>query len=96
MTARFVQYLDLSEPDARVLSLMNPEKRHLITDDFTLSPSSLQTYESCPLRFEFGYVIRIPTMDALFFPRGTGVDTVLEMAEGKGGEVERIVSMLYE
>jgi|GEM_PF-2644592 len=35
-------------------------------------------------------------MDALFFPRGTGVDTVLEMAEGKGGEVERIVSMLYE
>ena len=35
MTTRFVEYLDLSEPDAPILSLMNEEKRPLITDDFT-------------------------------------------------------------
>jgi len=101
MTARLVQHLDLTGPDERVLSLMNPEKRSLIPDDFTLSPTSLHTYESCPMRFKFQYVLRIPTTDKSFFQKGTAIHKVIEqataeMAEGKDPDADRLISMLHD
>jgi len=101
MAAGLVHLLDLNEPDQRVLSLMNQESRSLIPDDFTLSPSSLNTYESCPLKFKFQYVLRIPTMDKSFFQKGTAIHKVIErataeMAEGKEPDADRLISILHE
>jgi DNA helicase-2/ATP-dependent DNA helicase PcrA len=80
---------------------MNQESRSLIPDDFTLSPSSLNTYESCPLKFKFQYVLRIPTMDKSFFQKGTAIHKVIErataeMAEGKEPDADRLISILHE
>jgi len=101
MSAQLVQYLGLSEPDSRILDLMNPEKRSLVPDNFTLSPSSLTTYESCPLKFKFQNILRIPTTDKSFFQKGTAIHKVIEqataeMAEGKRPDEDRLIAILHE
>ncbi|HLB21769.1 MAG TPA: PD-(D/E)XK nuclease family protein [Solirubrobacteraceae bacterium] len=51
-----------------------------------LSASDIQTYRSCPLRYKFARVLRIPTEQTLHQRFGIAVHTVLERFHCDGGE----------
>ena len=55
------------------------KKRHLINrDSFTLSPSSIKTYEECPLKFKFQKIIRVPQSANVAMDLGGVIHTVIE------------------
>lgn len=47
-------------------------------EDFRLSPSKIETYEDCPLKFKFQYVLGVPAPGKTFFSMGTAVHSVAE------------------
>jgi DNA helicase II / ATP-dependent DNA helicase PcrA len=47
-------------------------------ENFRLSPSTIETYEDCPLKFKFQHVLKIPTPSKTFFSMGTAVHAVAE------------------
>jgi CRISPR/Cas system-associated exonuclease Cas4 (RecB family) len=51
-----------------------------------LSASDIETYRSCPLRYKFARVLRIPTEQTLHQRFGIAVHTVLERFHCDGGE----------
>jgi RecB family exonuclease len=51
-----------------------------------LSASDIETYRSCPLRYKFARVLRIPTEQTLSQRFGIAVHTVLERFHSDGGE----------
>ena len=51
-----------------------------------LSASDIETYRSCPLRYKFARVLRIPTEQTLHQRFGIAVHTVLERFHSDGGE----------
>jgi DNA helicase II / ATP-dependent DNA helicase PcrA len=51
----------------------------LITkENFRLSPSKIQTFEDCPLKFKFQHVLRVPTPSKTYFGMGTAIHSVAE------------------
>ena len=51
----------------------------LITkENFRLSPSKIQTFEDCPLKFKFQHVLRVPTPSKTYFGMGTAIHLVAE------------------
>jgi len=101
MDAQLAKSLGIEALDIRLADLMNPVKRSLISDTMTLSPSSLDTYDSCPLKFKFQNVLKIPTTDKSFFQRGKAIHSVIEqvtaeITEGNVPDADRLVSMLNE
>ena len=60
-----------------------------------LSASDIQTYRSCPLRYKFARVLRIPTEQTLHQRFGIAVHTVLERFHCDGGEtLEQLLELL--
>lgn len=60
-----------------------------------LSASDIQTYRSCPLRYKFARVLRIPTEQTLHQRFGIAVHQVLERYHSEGGEtLEQIQGLL--
>ncbi|HEV7528262.1 MAG TPA: PD-(D/E)XK nuclease family protein [Solirubrobacteraceae bacterium] len=51
-----------------------------------LSASDIETYRSCPLRYKFARVLRIPTEQTLHQRFGIAVHTVLERFHSDGGD----------
>jgi DNA helicase-2/ATP-dependent DNA helicase PcrA len=51
-----------------------------------LSASDIETYRSCPLRYKFARVLRIPTEQTLHQRFGIAVHTVLERFHSDGGQ----------
>ena len=51
-----------------------------------LSASDIETYRSCPLRYKFARVLRIPTAQTLHQRFGIAVHQVLERYHSKGGQ----------
>jgi RecB family exonuclease len=51
-----------------------------------LSASDIETYRSCPLRYKFARVLRIPTEQTLHQRFGIAVHTVLERYHSDGGQ----------
>jgi RecB family exonuclease len=51
-----------------------------------LSASDIETYRSCPLRYKFARVLRIPTEQTLHQRFGIAIHQVLERFHGAGGE----------
>lgn len=47
-------------------------------ENFRLSPSKLQTYEDCPLKFKFEHVLRVPTPSKTYFGMGSAIHSVAE------------------
>jgi DNA helicase-2/ATP-dependent DNA helicase PcrA len=47
-------------------------------ENFRLSPSKIQTYEDCPLKFKFQHVLRVPTPSKTYFGMGTAIHAVAE------------------
>ena len=54
-----------------------------------LSASDIETYRSCPLRYKFARVLRIPTEQTLHQRFGIAVHSVLERFHSDGGEHAR-------
>jgi RecB family exonuclease len=60
-----------------------------------LSASDIETYRSCPLRYKFARVLRIPTEQTLHQRFGIAVHTVLERFHSDGGEtLEQMLELL--
>jgi DNA helicase-2/ATP-dependent DNA helicase PcrA len=60
-----------------------------------LSASDIQTYRSCPLRYKFARVLRIPTEQTLHQRFGIVVHQVLERYHSEGGTtLERMLDLL--
>ncbi len=60
-----------------------------------LSASDIQTYRSCPLRYKFARVLRIPTEQTLHQRFGIAVHQVLERFHSDGGEtLEQLLELL--
>jgi DNA helicase-2/ATP-dependent DNA helicase PcrA len=56
-----------------------PGKRQsLISDGHTFSASALNTYEDCPLRYKFQYVLLVPSSPRTYFSFGQAVHSVIE------------------
>ena len=53
-----------------------PDALHAATAHF--SPSRLRSYEECPAKYRFNYVLGIPQMDRTYFELGTVVHGVIE------------------
>ena len=60
-----------------------------------LSASDIETYRSCPLRYKFSRVLRIPTEQTLHQRFGITVHQVLERFHGEGGgTLEQMLELL--
>jgi DNA helicase-2/ATP-dependent DNA helicase PcrA len=60
-----------------------------------LSASDIETYRSCPLRYKFARVLRIPTEQTLHQRFGIAVHTVLERFHSDGGQtLEQMTALL--
>ena len=47
-------------------------------EDLRLSASQMETYNECPLKFKYAYIIEVPTRPRTFFDLGTSVHAVAE------------------
>ncbi len=66
-------------------------------DGLLLSASDIETYRSCPLRYKFGRVLRIPTQITRHQRFGIAVHQVLERYHAQGGgTLEQLLSLLEE
>jgi len=74
-----------------------PEVEHL--KDVVYSPSRLKTYDDCPQKYYFNYVLKIPGLRKSFFSLGTAVHGVCEhvakdLMQGKAVDEERALDYL--
>jgi len=86
----FEQFSNLDDFDPAIILEIEPGESHidaqlykksipLITkENFRLSPSKIQTYEECPLKFKFQHVLRVPTPSKTYFGMGTAIHAVAE------------------
>jgi DNA helicase-2/ATP-dependent DNA helicase PcrA len=63
--------VEMQLQDNRV-PLVDPDKIHF-------SASALNTYQDCPLKYKFSYVLEVPTKARTYFDLGSAVHSVLEM-----------------
>lgn len=71
--------LKIEGTDTYLESQLFQEKKPLIKkEDFRLSPSKIQTYDECPLKFKFQYVLKTPTPSKTYFSMGTAVHSMAE------------------
>jgi RecB family exonuclease len=61
-----------------------------------LSASDIETYRSCPLRYKFARVLRIPTEQTLHQRFGIAVHTVLERFHSDGGQTLEQMNALLD
>ena len=86
----FEQFKSLDGFDQTKILEIEPEESHIDSqlyqkpiplikkENFRLSPSKIQTYDDCPLKFKFQYVLRIPTPPKTYFGMGTAIHAVAE------------------
>ncbi|KER05479.1 putative DNA helicase II protein, partial [Marine Group I thaumarchaeote SCGC AAA799-E16] len=71
--------IEFEPGDTNIDSQLYQKSIPLITkDNFRLSPSKIQTYEDCPLKFKFQHVLRVPTPSKTYFGMGTAIHSVAE------------------
>jgi DNA helicase II / ATP-dependent DNA helicase PcrA len=71
--------LKIENNDSHIDDQLYEKISPLITkENFRISPSTIETYEDCPLKFKFKYVLKIPTPSKTFFSLGTAVHAVAE------------------
>lgn len=79
-------FLTFTENDAEIEALMQGHTPSLVGEAHTFSASGLGTYERCPLKYKFQYVILIPSIPRTFFDLGSSVHTVIEHLSKKQKE----------
>ena len=71
--------LEIEPGESDIESELYQNSIPLITkENFRLSPSKIQTYEECPLKFKFQHVLRVPTPSKTYFGMGTAIHSVAE------------------
>ncbi len=71
--------LEIEPDEAHIDSQLYQKSIPLIKkENFRLSPSKIQTFEDCPLKFKFQHVLRIPTPSKTYFGMGTAIHLVAE------------------
>ncbi len=71
--------LEIGIDEAHIDSQLYQKSVPLITKEhFRLSPSKIQTFEDCPLKFKFQHVLRVPTPSKTYFGMGTAIHSVAE------------------
>ena len=71
--------LEFEPGESHIDSQLYQKSIPLITkENFRLSPSKIQTYEDCPLKFKFQHVLRVPTPSKTYFGMGTAIHSVAE------------------
>jgi RecB family exonuclease len=87
-----------SETGARIGQLGEPSLGPFLPRKgigLALSASDIETYRSCPLRYKFARVLRIPTGQTLHQRFGIAVHQVLERYHSEGGQtLEQMLSLL--
>lgn len=101
MTGVVVKQMGITQLDPRLVELMTGKKKPLIPDDLTLSPTSLETYETCPLKFKFQKILKIPSTNKAYFQKGNAIHKVAELAaaelmSGTRPDTEKLIGMLNE
>ena len=71
-------FLTVPENDAEIEALVQGHTPCLVGESHTFSASRLDSYERCPLRYKFQYVVQIPSLPRTFFDLGSAVHTVIE------------------
>jgi len=79
-------FLTFTENDAEIETLMQGRTPCLVGESHTFSASGLSTYERCPLKYKFQYVLQIPSLSRTFFDLGSAVHTVIEHLSKKQRE----------
>jgi DNA helicase-2/ATP-dependent DNA helicase PcrA len=79
-------FLTFTENDAEIEALVQGHTPSLIGESHTFSASGLSTYERCPLKYKFQYVVQIPSLSRTFFDLGSAVHTVIEHLSKKQRE----------
>jgi len=75
-----------AEIEAEIEALKQGRTRCLVGDSHTFSASGLNTYERCPLKYKFQYIVQIPSLSRTFFDLGSAVHTVIEHLSKKQKE----------
>jgi DNA helicase II / ATP-dependent DNA helicase PcrA len=107
----FEQFKSLDGFDPTKIIEFEPEESHIDSqlyqktiplikkENFRLSPSKIQTYDDCPLKFKFQHVLRVPTPSKTYFGMGTAIHAVAENLtkqekEGKEASEELALEIL--
>lgn len=76
-------FMEKKHPDYETYKkrLVSPEKEALMINpsDFVYSVSQLQMYDTCPRKYLYGYIYKIPTPSRHYFDFGTTIHTVFEL-----------------
>ncbi len=78
--SRFDQAAFLAVPECsrRIEEWYSGTGTHPVALPARYSASSLKTYDSCPLKFKFQHVLKIPSQPRIFFDFGSVMHTVIE------------------
>jgi DNA helicase-2/ATP-dependent DNA helicase PcrA len=79
-------FLAVPEHDAEIEALVQGHTPSLVGHSHTFSASGLGTYERCPLKYKFQYVLQVPAVSRTFFDLGSAVHTVIEHLSKKQKE----------
>ncbi len=107
----FEQFKNLDDFDPKNILKIEPDEAHIDSqlyqksiplikkENFRLSPSKIQTYEDCPLKFKFQHVLRVPTPSKTYFGMGTAIHLVAEtmtklQKEGKEADEKLALEIL--
>lgn len=71
-------FLTFTENDAEIEALSKGQTPPLVGEAHTFSASGLSTYERCPLKYKYQYVVLIPSVSRTFFDLGSSVHSVIE------------------
>jgi DNA helicase-2/ATP-dependent DNA helicase PcrA len=79
-------FLAFTENDAEIEALVQGHTPCLVGESHTFSASGLGTYERCPLKYKFRYIVQVPSLPRTFFDLGSAVHTVIEHLSRKQKE----------
>lgn len=80
------EFLSFTENDDEIEALFQGHTPALIGDGHTFSASGLGTYERCPLKYKYQYVVLIPSVPRTYFDLGSSVHSVIEHLSKKQKE----------
>ena len=97
------KFLSVPDESVRIAQLLSGTETHPFELPKRFSATSLKTYDSCPLKFKFRYVLKIPSEPKIYFDFGSVVHKVVELlsTQKKEGivptreEAHRLLDLLW-
>jgi len=97
------RFFSVPDENVRIAQLLSGTETHPCELPTRFSATSLKAYDSCPLKFKFRYVLKIPSEPKIYFDFGSVVHKVVEMlsTQKKEGtaptrqEAHRLLDLLW-